>query len=51
MESRTGDIDERWRALFADVEAVRGLRVRREMVIRRGGRRERMGLGALEGAW
>ena len=50
-EGRTEGIDQRWRVLLAQAEAGRGLKVRREMVIRRGGRRERVGLGALEGVW
>lgn len=49
-DSGKEDIDERWRQLLAEAERARGLRVRREMVIRRG-RRERTSLGVLDGVW
>lgn len=49
-ESGKEDIDGRLRLLLSEAERVRGLRVRREMVIRRG-RRERTSLGALDGVW
>ncbi|KAL8796468.1 MAG: hypothetical protein Q9195_001142 [Heterodermia aff. obscurata] len=49
-EIRTEDIDDRWRSVLAEDETARGLRVRRDMVIRRG-RRQRTSLGALGGVW
>lgn len=48
FESSTGDMDDRWRSWIAAAEMARGRRIRREMVIRRGGRRERKGL---DGIW
>ena len=50
LEIRTEDIDDRWRSVLAEDETARGLKVRREMVIRRG-RRQRTSLGALDGVW
>ena len=49
-ETRTEDIDDRWRSVLAEDETARGLKVRRDMVIRRG-RRQRTSLGALDGVW
>ncbi|CAF9922738.1 MAG: hypothetical protein HETSPECPRED_005135 [Heterodermia speciosa] len=49
-DTRTEDIDDRWRSVLAEDETARALRVRRDMVIRRG-RRQRTSLGALDGVW
>ena len=49
-QSREETIDERWRQLLAGAEMARGLKIRRDMVIRRG-RRERTSLEALERVW
>lgn len=48
LQSTPGDLDDRWRSLMAIAEMARGRKLRREMVIRRGGRRERK---SLEGIW
>ena len=50
LETRTEDIDDRWRSMLVEDETARGLKVRRDMVIRRG-RRQRTSLGALDGVW
>ena len=49
-ETRTEDIDDHWRSVLAEEEIARGLKVRRDMVIRRG-RRQRTSLGVLDGVW
>lgn len=48
LQSTTGGLDDRWRSVMAAAEMARSRNVRREMVIRRGGKRERK---SLEGIW
>jgi len=48
LQPTPGDLDDKWRSLMAVAETARGRKLRREMVIRRGGRRERK---SLEGIW
>lgn len=48
LQPTLGDRDDRWRSLMAVAEMARGRKLRREMVIRRGGKRERK---SLEGLW
>jgi len=48
LQPTPGDLDDRWRSLMAAAELARGRKIRREMHIRRGGRRERK---SLEGIW
>lgn len=50
LETKMEDIDDRWRSVLAEDETARGLKVRRDMVIRRG-RKQRTSLGALDGVW
>lgn len=48
MKTTIPNLDERWRFLMREAEMARGVEIRREMVLRRGGRRERR---SLEGVW
>ena len=47
LEPSSGSMDDRWRSLMTAAEMARGRRIRREMVIRRGGKRERKNLDGL----